>query len=625
MIDLGNRDFKTAEVKDGKRCWYKVWLPAGFTEWQVDLCLFLLAKHGSEIQPGGTGYKSGEVKLFFWKRFVQKMWPEPVFFWDEWAELFFATLCGAADTVEQLTGQKPDETRKWWRQVVFWGAASTGKSAKAAIWILGNWLAEKQYTTALLTSTSRDKLADRIWADLVLWIGKSQCSLKQQLEIINSELEVRWNPADRKGMISGEAVKSGGSVDEAVDRLKGMHNRRMFAVIDEMTAVPKAIIVACRNLNKGTQEFQLIGMANPREKTDPCGERSEPRGGWGSIDVETSIFWETEFGCVVRFDGLRNPGLKDKRLYFYPTQEQLDEDAREAGGVNSPEYMSGVRGFIAVSRVDFTVMDDALLEQFETQKPAIFKGRFTMCGFFDPAFEGGDRRVLYPAKKGTFADGKEGLEYLPPIIVGIDASTDVRWIHYAIADAVQAHCENYLLAGQKIPILPENFMMDTSGEGGGLFSIMSGRWSDKIKSCEFGGGAEKVQISPDRPVTYFERYGNRVTAMWYRFRRYIEGGQIKGLQDPSTRKELTSRNKLTKAGKTHVEPKIKMKERGLRSPDLADAAVIGAEFMFVSGVAAAGSTGGGSTIDIEKWNAFAEKSNLESTEGDYQDEFAGYQ
>lgn len=605
-------DFKRSEVRGTQRLWRGVWLDHRLLKWQCELALFIIAKHG-------------EQKFKLWHCFVNELWPEPIFFWDEWSQLFFASVCGAADTIEKLTGVRPDNSRKWWRNFIAWGAAASGKSCKAAIWILGNWLGEKQFTTAILTSTSRDKLSDRIWSDMVLWIGKSTVSLKQQLEVINSELEIRWNPNDRKGMISGEAVKAGGSVDEAVDRLKGMHNRRMFAVIDEMTAVPKAIVVACRNLNKGTQEFQLIGMANPREKSDPCGERSEPRAGWGSIDVETSIFWETEFGCVVRFDGLKNPGLKDNRLYFYPTQEQLDDDAREAGGVNSPEYMSGVRGFIAVSGVSTTIMDEALLDQFEAHKPAIFKGRFVMCGFLDPAFEGGDRRVFYPAKKGLFAEGKEGIEFLPPIIVGIDASTDVRWIHYAISDAVQAICENFKFNGEPMPISPENFMMDTTGEGGGLFSVMSGRWSDKIRSCEFGGGAEKVQVSPSRPTTYFELYGNKVTAMWYRFRRYVEGGQIKGLSDVTTRRELCSRDKLMKNGKTCVEPKKEMKKRGLRSPDLADAAVIGAEFMFVTGVEPAGKTGGGSTIDVDKWNAFAEKSNVwADDEGNYQDEFAGY-
>lgn len=606
--------FNECEIKDGKRKYRGVWFDSRLKEWQCELGCFVLCDHG-------------EKKFILWKNFVKMLWPEPIFFWDEWAELFFAACCGAGETVERLTGIKPDPSRKWWRQIIFWGAASTGKSAKAAIWIFGNWLAEVQFTMAVLTSTSRDILSDRIWSDIVLWAGKAQfhgAQPKSLFKIVNSELEIRWDDNDRKGMISGEAVKSGGSVEEAVDRLKGKHNRRVFVVIDEMTAVPKAIVVAARNLNKGTQEFQLIGMANPRTWNDPCGERSEPLHGRSSISIESS-FWETEFGCVVRFDGLRNPGLNDRRLYFYPTQEQLDEDARESGGVHSPEYYSGVRGFIAPSGLQPTVMDEQLFEQFKVREPAIWKTIPEMAAFLDPAFEGGDRRVLYPARVGMLAEGVEGIEYLAPIIVGIDAKTDVRWIHYAIADRVQEICENYEHEGKKAPILPQNFMMDTTGEGGGLFNILSGRWSNEIRACEFGGGAERVQISPDRPTTYFELYANRVTAMWYRMRRYIEGNQVRGLSDIATLKELASRERLIKneGGKTQIEPKSKMKKRGIRSPDLADAAVIGAEFMFVRGFTPGGKTGGGAVLDLTKWNAYAAKATI-SEEGQYSDEEAAY-
>lgn len=602
--------FDQSPVKDGKRCYRGVWMPAGYKKWQCELYLFGITDHG-------------EKKLRLWKEFVSDLWPEPTFFWDEWSELFFAALCGAGETVERLTGTKPDESRKWWKNVIFWGASSTGKSAKAALWILGNWLVDQQFTMGVLTSTSVKALSERIWADLVLWIGKSSHDLKKKLlEVINSDMEVRWNADDRKGMIAGTAVKSGGDVTEAVDRIKGKHNRRVFVVIDEMTAVPNAIVVACRNLNKGAQEFQLIGMANPRRKDDPCGERSEPLAGWGSIHVDTSIFWETEFGCVVRFDGTRNPGLKDPRLYFYPTQEQLDEDAREKGGKESPEYYTGVRGFIPPSGTSTTVMDEALLDQFNCEKEAIWKGQWEMAAFFDPAFEGGDRRVLYPARVGTFASGVEGVEFMEPVIVGIDVSTDIRWIHYAICDAVEKLCVNYTISGTKYPILPKNVMMDTTGEGGGLFNVMSGRWSSEIRACEFGGGAEKVQVSPNRPTTYHELYGTRVSAMWYRFRRYVEGGQIRGLTDPTTRKELTSRDKQVKNGKTVIEPKKEMKKRGVRSPDFADAAVIGAEFLFVTGIQPAGNTGGGSTVNFDQWNKYADKTEL-AEEDSYQDEFAG--
>lgn len=603
-------------VKDGKRLWRGVWLDARYAKWQAELYLFWAC-------PTDT-VENREKKLRLWKHFVNELWPEPIFYQDAWSDLFFACLCGASDTVEKLTGIRPDDSRKYWRNVCAAGAGSTGKSAKAALWILGNWLVSQQFTLCLLTSTSMKALSERIWADIVLWIGKSRVELRKgYLEVINSDLEIRWNAQDRKGMIVGTAVKSGGDVTEAVDRIKGRHNRRVFVVIDEMTAVPEAIVIACRNLNKGTQEFQLLGMANPREKTDTFGMRCEPINGWGAREPG-STFWQTEYGCVVRFDATNNPGLTDPRLYFYPTQEQLEEDAREKGGVNSSEYWSNVRGDWPPSGISTTVMDEALFDQFRVSEPAIWKGAWEVGAALDPSFEGGDRRAFYPFKFGMFATGIMGVEYLPPIVIGIDASTDVRWIHYAIADKVQQTCEGFAIDGKKCPILPRNFIMDTTGEGGGLFSVLSGRWSPEIRSCEFGGAADKVQIHQDRPVTYYELYANRVTAIWYRLRRYIEGGQVHGLSDPTTRRELTSRDKKMKGGKTMIEPKSEMKKRGLRSPDFADAAALVAEFLFLRGIAPSGSTGGGVIFDAKQWNAFAERTELASSDSDFQDDFAAY-
>ena len=489
---------------------------------------------------------------------------------------------------------------------------NTGKSAKEALWIIGNWLAAQEHTSCILTSTSREMLGKRIWSDILTWIGSSV--IKFPLRVIASDLEIRWNDDDRKSTISGIAVKSGGDAMEAVDRIKGIHNRRVFVVIDEMTSVPAAIVTACRNLNKGTQEFQLIGSGNARRHDDPHGERSEPANGWGSITVDDT-FWLTPYGCAVHFDATKAPSMKDpSRYYFYPNKQQLEEDAKEKGGVNSPEYWSGVRGFWPPSGLSTTVMDEAMLDQFNTRDAAVWKNNdWRMCASLDPSFEGGDRRVLYPFKFGTFSNGVKGLEFLDPIIVGIDSTTDVRWIHYAISDAVQRQCE-------ALGVKPEDFIMDTTGEGGGLFSVLSGRWSAKIKSCEFGGAAEKTQVDRSRPVTYYEMYANKVAAMWFRFRRFVEGGQIKGLRDPETRKELTSRDRTMKGARIGVVSKKEMKGIGHNSPDKGDSACIAAQFMFDDGVMPSGPSGGGQPFDAEQWDKMANAINLYEDENAYSEE-----
>jgi hypothetical protein len=600
------------EERPGFRKFQGYWMPIEYADWNCYLYLF--------------GHSKAEEKLHFFKKLVGELWPSPVFEWDEWCDLFFGVLCGAHGTVEHLTGQAFYTTEKWWELVVASGAGSTGKSAKAAMWVLCQWLCAREQTTVVLTSTSMDQLKRRIWHHLLHWIHN--CTIPLPLEPLPGDCEIRWTAGDKLSCIFGIPVKSGGEATEAIDRIKGLHNRRTFLVIDEMTSTPDAAFETRTNLRKGTLEHQTIGLGNATDPEDLHGRAMKPSGGrrFHHEVTPTTKFWLTEQGgCAVHFNGLDSPAIRDpQRFHFYINAEDIRLEQVFGGGESNPRYWSEVIGFWPIAGLTLNVMDAALFSQFHVEQDAIWLGLYEMGAAFDPAFEGGDRRILYPFKFGMLASGSIGLEFQAPVIVEIASGTDVRWIHYAIADAVQAHCEKYEINGRPAPIPPQNFTMDTTGEGGGIFSVMSGRWSPLIKSVEFGGAAEKTQVAPDRPVTYHELYGNKVTQIWYVFRRYVEGNQIRGLRDSETKTELCARERKMKNGKTVVVPKSEMKIGKARSPDKADSACIAAWFLYdTKKVVPAGMTGAGPMISLEKWNERAEKIN-EEDEFSYSDEMAEF-
>lgn len=571
----------------------------------------------------------GRAKFEYWKAWVQAHWPEPIFYFDRWSELTFAVFCGYKEKVEELTGYKIEAKHEWWRYVSMAGGSSSGKTSRVAMWLLGNYVVEQVKTSCMMTSTSIEQLKRRTWSELLHWISSSVIGFKDVLEVVSSDAIVREpakdDPINTKAAIFGKAVDQGGSTQAAVDRIKGVHNMRMFVAIDEGTSMPEAITKACRNLKKGTKEFQLFILANPNpnNKEDQHSQYSEPIDGWNNVTVDDEFWLTTKGGCCIHFDGLKSPGIAEPEKYhFYTNQKDIDEDMEFFGGENDPGFWSETRGFWAPGGLSNTVMDSALLDQFNTKERAVWKAGYEVCGFLDVAFEGGDRRVLYPFKVGEFTNGITGIEYQDPIIVAVDITTDKRFLHYAIASKVQEHCEQYVdrLTGKKNPILPQNFMMDTSGEGAGPFSIMSGAWSPLIQSCEFGGAADKEQMFPDRPTTWYELYANRVTMLYYVLKRYIEGDQVRGLADPETRKELTSRPKdKPRAGKIAILPKSKVKGMKHRSPDKADAAVGAAELLRKRGIVFAGSTGGAVAMDPAAWNAWADKTALADEENDYED------
>lgn len=595
----------------GKRHYRGYEFDARWLDWQCELWFF--------------GTTKAENKLDHFKTLVGMLWPEPVFVWDEWCDLCFAVLCGAKETVERLTGQKIETAERWWELVVMTGAGSSGKSAKVALWILCQWLCAREHTTAVLTSTGMDQLKRRIWHALLHWINN--CKEPLPLEPLPGDCEIRWAPGDKLSCIFGIPVKSGGDAAEAIDRIKGLHNRRTFLVIDEMTATPEAAMETRKNLRKGTVEHQVIGLGNAWNPDDLHGRHCKATNGrrFHHEITPTTRFWLTECGgCCVHFNGLESPRLKnDAKFHFYIGAEDIRLEKQFGGGEGNPRYWSEVVGFWPPAGLSLNVMDAALFAQFHVEDDAIWKGFWEMGGAFDPAYEGGDRRVLYPFRFGEFSDGRTGIEYLPPVIVTIEPGTDPRWLHYAISDAVQSVCEKYTVRGIPHPIPPKNFTMDTTGEGGGLYSVMSGRWSPLIQSVEFGGAAEKKTVYPDRPTTYYELYGNKVTMIWYVFRRFVEGGQVRGLKDADTRMELCARERLMKGGKTVVQPKGEMKLLKNRSPDLADAACIAGWFLHKRGIVPHGTTGGAPIQTMKQWNERARKTNM-IDERSYEDSMAGF-
>lgn len=577
--------------------------------------------------------KHGEEKFHWWCSWVKEHWPEPVFKWSRWTVLIFAACCGWKEKIEELTGCKIEADYQWWKRISIAGAASSGKSSSIALWMLGNWIVAQQHTACILSSTSLDQLKRRIWAELVDWIGKSKFGFRDILEVVASDTVVRMNVKDTgesintRSAIFGRAVDQGGSLEAAKDRIKGVHAPRVLVCVDEASATPEAITTACRNLETGTVEFQLFLLANPTSREDQHGIYSEPMNGWSSVSAEVEFWLTAKGGCCLRLDGYRSPALEDPERYpFYVNQQKINDDIRFFGGENDPQFWIEVRAFWPPTGISLAVMDDLLLTQFNTRDKAIWKAGYEMCAFLDVAFEGGDRRVLYPFKLGEFTNGITGCEFQDPIIVSVDMTQDKRFLHYAIAAAVQGLCEGYERDGKKQPILPQNFMMDVTGEGAGVFSILSGAWSPLIQPCEFGGAADKEQMFPDRPTTWYEMYGNRVTMLYYAFRRYVEGDQIRGLTDPETRKELTAREKKDKmqGGKTILKSKRDMKGITHRSPDKADAVVGASEFMRKRGIVFAGTTGGAQAMDPSAWNAWASKTTMEDTTEDYTDDNAAF-
>lgn len=104
-----------------------------------------------------------------------------------------------------------------------------------------------------------------------------------------------------------------------------------------------------------------------------------------------------------------------------------------------------------------------------------------------------------------------------------------------------------------------------------------------------GEGASQIVYEDDPRKTARERFANRGTELWWNLRRYFERTykHVEGIEeypedelisipdDPVLFGQLSSRRyEVTEKGKLQLESKKKMKARGVKSPDRADAVVL---------------------------------------------------
>lgn len=506
-----------------------------------------------------------------------------VFIWNEWTELMMETMCEG----------------RWATNI--WGPNASWKTTSVALYVLCAWFAAPDRTSVVVTSTSIPGLKKRIWGEVLKFYRLARSGIGF---LNTSDLAIRFIKGDDKNGIFGVATgMDEGDVDKACNKIIGYHNTYVYAAVDEMQATNEAIVDASGSLEAGAEIFQLIGPGNPDTELDSLGRMSEPINGYHTISVE-DIRWETKRGVCIHLDGLESPRVKEGDEFYPGLLSSRDiESMRIEPGEDSPEFWQRRRGFIAPQGITKTVLSPSIIRKFSAQeKPAIWVSGFTMAAGLDPAFEGGDRCMLRFGKCGQMIDGKIGIELCELVQIKVEASSKEP-LHYQIVRQVKDLCEQH-----DPPVAPENFALDSTGEGGGLASIFQREWSQAITLIEFGGRASDLPVSEHNPKPSSQEYLYRVTELWYQFRVLVQNGQIRGLDD-DTAKGFCQRRYVMRGNLKMLESKSDMKERTKKSPDKEDATVVLTELLRQT-KNLGGSTGTVARED-DAWNKFVRANRVE--------------
>lgn len=503
-----------------------------------------------------TGYE-GEGRAFHGMAAADLLWRkkgEEQFEWHPWLVTAFKEYC------------ETDE-------VLVTGPASGGKTFGAALYAVLFWLCAPHETGVLLCSTTLDGLKRRIWGEIRKLFMSARKTFRTG-NLVDSKTAIQSTKGDAKLGLFGLAVAAG-EEQKALGRIIGFHPKRILVIVDELTDVGWSIVEAATNLFTAKARAQFIGIGNALSHFDSHGKMSEPLDGWDSVSVENEK-WKTKRGGVcLHFDGFKSPNILEgkPRYRFLMTQADITKTANEHGE-NSPQMWRMRRGFWCPEGTVRSVLTESIIQKFRAMEKAQWRGEYTVGAALDPAFEGGDRCVLRKVKWGEGEGGLETMELCEIYIIKVSLVSPEP-IHYQIARAVKSKCIEWGVEAR-------NFGMDSTGEGGGLASIIATEWSPDFLQVEFGGRASENPVSKINSKRCCDEYFNKVTEIWFGFRTALINGQIRGL-DADTAIEFCSRIYTVEA-KIRMESKTDMKKRANgKSPDFADDAAIACALVLARG------------------------------------------
>jgi len=527
---------------------------AGVNDISIELHCY---RYAHAIADGGLG-QAGHLKAA-----IKTIFPEQLpngrrgCVWHFWLERRCDCWCN-------VISDAMDAPADWY---TWWGPASAGKTADAAVIALVDWLAGHDCTTTILCSTTVKMLKKRIWGEVLRYYTMYQGQLpgvyqKSSLAIL-SDVD-----GEMKNGIHGVAIQQG-TLEEALGDLVGVHNERVRLVIDEAQATRAAAFEATENL-KANPDFKLLAMGNPISHLDPLGRYSEPASGWGTVSPAVPE-WKTKYGVTLFFDGRKSPGiLEPKRLPFLLQKRQI-EDTIRTRGEESPAMYSFRIGFCPPEGLLQAVITESMLVKFHMRDEPVWKTPPQRGAGLDPAYSsGGDRCILAPFEVGELVTGQTAVSFLPYISIQIRASPDTP-ITYHICAEVRRECE-------QLGIRPDQVGIDCSGTQSTLADVLEKEWGPGLHRVYFQGEPSRRAISIEDNTRGKAAYANRVTELWFTMAQFARYDQIRSMCLDSAR-EFTQRLVVEDREPRLVETKRKMKARLDVSPDIADAQVVALDYV----------------------------------------------
>lgn len=394
------------------------------------------------------------------------------------------------------------------------------------------------------TAPTGHQLYDLLWAELAKWMTKMPPYYKALFELKKDRLERKTRP-DTWFAAARTARK------ENSEALQGFHADTILVVCDEASGIPAEIFEVLEGAMTGPNAMMLL-IGNPTRTTGYFYDsHHSDRDRWSAHRVLAR-------NAVDPLTFVPPPGT-----WLSPriSQEYVDAMARKYG-VDSNVYRVRVLGQFPKSEDDQVVPFEWLEEARVRHLPPDFTPAHDLVLGLDVARFGSDDSAL--------------VARLGPLI--LDAWTWHGHDEDATVGKVLVHTESLVKKGLR----PRRIFVDGIGVGKGVVERL--RRSEKMR--KLGVAVVSVHVGEASPDDECELMRD---ALWWRARKLFDpkiGGYSDGTKPVISREisiDLTDRLvgelsgpkfSYTKRQRIKVESKDDMRDRGLASPDLADALLL---------------------------------------------------
>lgn len=338
-------------------------------------------------------------------------------------------------------------------------------------------------------------------------------------------LECQWYLSEVGNKAGEELVGMGRKpADYDDDAFQGLHARYILVILDEACGIPVSLWTAVLSLVTN-DNARVLAIGNPDDPGSEFAKFCKPSSGWNVITIpafDTPNF-TGEYVPPEVAEQLVTPGWVDER--------------RADWGEGSPLWQSKIMAEFPDISDEYLITPGMIQRGIEIDLPGLGKGRYGA----DIARFGDNQSVVYRNRDGQ-----------------------IRFENsWGMADTMQTAGRLKMMMQRHHRVAPVPMVIDTVGVGGGVYDRLREQGMDVVSFVASGRA--------NRP----DKFQNRRAELFWQFRVDLENGNIDlDPEDTKLHNELMSiKWGVTSTGKIYIESKEDMRDRGVQSPDRADAAV----------------------------------------------------